>query len=220
MNRTTYIEQYLEGSLSDVEKANFEAKLKTEPELATDYELHLAAYELVTSNGALQIKEILKRHETGKYNYSNARLVKIILSVAAVVLMLTALFFLIPSKNSTAEDSLFATYFTPYRDPVVARGEGGPSGIRELATTAYRSRDFASALSFYRQLADPTPVDRFYCGLSALQTTDTEIAISMFKEVTRLESDYTQQASWYLALSYLKAKKRDEAEKGPPRHCK
>jgi len=211
MDNTTYIESYLEGNMSADEKLQFEALLKADPVLAAEFNGYSAAYALVKCNGALQAKEILQRHEVAKYGNNNTRLLKIIISSAAAIVLVTTLFYFLQSKGEGLQDDLFTTYYTHYRDPISVRSDAVMSDMRDKANRAFSTKDFIAAESYYSQVSDPTPADKLYHGLSALQNSNMHMAITLLEEVSHSQSDYTQQATWYLALAYLKAGKKGES---------
>ncbi len=81
------------------------------------------------------------------------------------------------------------------------------------AMQAYEKKDFElSAAKFEAVLeSDPSnPSALFFAALSNLETGAMDEAIALFKKVKKLGQRYSEEASWYLILSYLK--KGDEKQ--------
>ena len=72
-------------------------------------------------------------------------------------------------------------------------------------------RNFEDAVASFSSFQDLTDVDRFYYGLSLLASGNLKSAMSNFALVAQGNSDYVQQATWYLGLAHLKQGTSDEA---------
>jgi tetratricopeptide (TPR) repeat protein len=213
VDQTAYFEAYLEGDMTSEEKVLFETRLKEEPLFAEAYEVHLASYKLIKANGAFQLKSLLRQYEKSKYGERRVGFIKKLLAAAVILGMVAILFILLPEKKSEASENLFAAYFTPYRDPVNVRSGADSTSVRYLANESFSAKDFPMAISYYERLPDPTIADTFYYGLSALQVQNADLAISLLTWVSLGQSDYRQQAAWYLSLAFLQDGRKEEAMK-------
>lgn len=140
-------------------------------------------------------------NSTQQHKKENVRLLnRVLRSVAAVLLIggLIALYFFLSPKQST--DQLFAAnYNTPQWSETVR-------GIENSATikTAYETGQFKEAM----QLMEPTlddPAMQLYTGICQLELNQTEAAIKTFSQLKTNET-FNDQATWYLAMCYLKSK--------------
>jgi len=101
------IESYLKGELVGEEKAAFEQKLATDPELQRKVELSKLADKLVIENRLLQVKELLKEthNNAGKSNFGR----NILLGVVGLLIVGGAALFVALNKEDKKETSVTIT---------------------------------------------------------------------------------------------------------------
>ena len=125
---------------------------------------------------------------------------------AAAAVIAVGIFILQPSPSSRELVAEFADEY--YALPVTVRGDN----LQEEIVKAYVKRDFdrVLALAADAQL-DEDPTTDMAVGLSALFEGELEQAEISLLHVTESRSRLTQQANWYLALTYIKAGKKHQA---------
>jgi hypothetical protein len=168
--------------------------------------------ELVRQNGRIEKKEMLRRHELAKSGTRIKPFMKFMAIAATLLILVVMMVYLFFPKSSPTGEQLFATYYELYRDPVMTRGELSTDSIRTIAHAAYRNRDFQEAVKWFGSIQAPHDTDQFYQGISALESGDTGLAISLLEKVSSGTSDYREQALWYLGLLFLKTEQPEKAK--------
>jgi hypothetical protein len=136
------------------------------------------------------------------------------LAAAAVILLVGAAgiwYYLNPSQTS---EQLFLAYYEPTDVPGLSRvrGEVNEANLFEQALELYRQKNYAASQQAFEKLTNEeiqTEMSGLYAGLSALAADDLAAAIDHLGAARQLENDYWEDATWYLALSYLHQGDRD-----------
>ena len=117
--------------------------------------------------------------------------------------------FYLSTRPPTAPQ-LFATYHTPYRAAPLVRGESSGTASYDQAVRLYRTERYHEAIPRLEHLltTDTTHRDKLLLllGNSHLNEEDPPSAIPYFQQAAASPDPAIQRfATWYLALSYLKA---------------
>lgn len=95
-----------------------------------------------------------------------------------------------------------------------ARGTDVDVAPLDKGIESFKTGEFELALKGFNSYLEKNPEYfqvKFYRGLTLMKLDDHAKAVEDFKEVASFESEYREQAEWYLALSLIKQRKRDEA---------
>ncbi|MEQ1747183.1 MAG: tetratricopeptide repeat protein [Saprospiraceae bacterium] len=222
----TIIEDYLDGTLTDQERQAFEADMRNNPEsarvLTTIQEARKRmqahwADELADAALAETLHQIGSAHfqsgtVSGQSGGGGGRVFRISPSwwAAAATLATTvvaAWLFLRPPSN----ERLYAQYGTLLEADFVVRGAAEQPNLA-AAETAFNSRNFAEALRRLNMHLAQKPDDeqaRLFAGLSQLELRQYDQAISLFQQVSNSKNIWADEATWYLALAYLRKDQHD-----------
>ncbi|MEL6560339.1 MAG: tetratricopeptide repeat protein [Bacteroidota bacterium] len=129
---------------------------------------------------------------------------RVLLRIAATVtLLLIATLFLwqaSPSKN----ERVFAAYFKQYPIPANLRGENVETNLNE-GFMAYETQNFSKALPIFNNSDDNSVSIKMYIGNCYLGIDRPEKAAEVFSSLD------SEEAQWYLALTYVKMNQINEA---------
>ncbi len=136
-------------------------------------------------------------------------------AVAASVITLVALggWFLL---NRPENEKLFANYYKPDPGLPVVMGENNKTNYTLYdGMIDYKEGNYHKAIEKWKSIGDQqayTDTLNYYIGMANIAAGKMEPAIQYLNEVHKTENSvYTQKASWYLALTYLKLGKIDLA---------
>ncbi len=146
--------------------------------------------------------------QKSRFNYVAAAIVLLLLAIAAIVYW-----------QHTRYDRLYVAFFTaPDADAsILLRGElGSPAADPEYlaAMKWYKTGDYAAATPHFDNYLARHPDDfqtRLYAGITVLNSGYPEKAVEELTTVSINDPTLFDEASWYLALAFLKQKNPDEA---------
>lgn len=215
------IDQFLQNELQGQALDEFTKKIKSDPNFAEEVELQRVVTEGIEYQGNKELRHRLKgihekvkdskveKNKTGKI-----RILRRLGAVAAIAILLIVAFNI--WNSSPTSDDLFSDFYQPYEVQLTSRDDVAES-LRTKAEVAYRSRDFKSAIMHLENLKKEGKYDsRFLLGLgnAYLNINGYLNAEENFNEILINKDDlYSDQAKWYLALTYLKAGKYEESKK-------
>lgn len=221
------IDDYLGGRLNQEEKQAFEQRLSTETALAEQVALHRKITAGLQSTGRINMLAFLKEEdakmpayeqetekEEGKtITFRPASRQMYYWAAAAVLLLIVPVLLLL--RNDVSGEKLADTYFSPYKNQWVA--PDSDSSLSAQAMEHYENQNYALALPILEKMLGTDTAEaevQFYKGNSHLALKHTKDAIECFRKVLDMPSNkYTQEAEWYLALSYVQADNEKEAKK-------
>lgn len=188
--RQEEIERYLKGTMTEEEQFTFEQRLKTDQQLNAEVLLQARTIRSIRKVGAERdeaILGVLKQISTINLEKviarkSATRLVPRFLKFASAI---AAIVVLVISLNTFSDyrraDKLYAEYYTPFAKDNIWRG-----GIEEPS---------------------------FNVAMSLWETGRANEAFAALEKILAQgdESNYYQDAGWYLALFYLKKHQLDKA---------
>ncbi|RMG81662.1 MAG: hypothetical protein D6714_12615 [Bacteroidetes bacterium] len=145
-------------------------------------------------------------------------------AIAASIILLTAIgaFFLFKGNPDLSNDQLFAQNFEVVEmDIPQFRGDSALNlnpdinPVLQTAINAYREEDFIQSLdAFNEYLLKVNPNNdfaRFHAGICALKTHQPDVAIANFSRLISVKNDYSEQATWFLALAHIQKNNRQNA---------
>lgn len=226
-NDKLLIEKYMLNQLTKDEQQLFQQKLKTEHTFAEAFKLQLDIQQTMKHIEIEEIREYLDelyaKSETNpasteekassekntKIEQHNIRRLSPFLKYAAAVLLLLGaglLYFFNDLTPKTTNQLIAEHYSTPDLSSTV-RGEA--TNTTE-AITAYNNRDFENVLSLTTQ---PTTNPQLLLAraISLLETDQPKQAIQTLNNL-QTNTQIDDQATWYLAICYLKIKDKENAK--------
>ena len=222
------LNRYLENKMEEEEKHLLEADLAADVSLAKDLEESRVAHQVVRAAGRNEMFGKLDAFET-EWQASNKQatrqkkpvhLVRWLTAAAAVAILVIGVWWTLHPGNQSPDD-LFAENFSTFRTPPILRGENDQITF-STAIEAYTQGKFAQSAQLFAKLkADPIvgKVAGFYQGISllAMDPPDPAAALITFEAALEADTDFTEAAAWYKALSLLKLNRvveaREELEK-------
>lgn len=209
---TARIEKYLDGQMSDEERADFEKNISEDPVLKEELQLHREMRLFVAKReGRLRLEQQLQQigaeyfpqhSQTGKAPGKRTPLLRrywAIMAVAASFALLITAYFLF----RTPLYDQFATH------PPLALVEksANQEQLQYEAETAFNSQNYAQAEALLEQLLQNRPDDdliRIYLGIAKMEMGKIQEARELFTQVASKDPSIQDFAQWNLILSYLK----------------
>lgn len=113
-------------------------------------------------------------------------------------------------------DNLYAERASVYQVAASRSSETPTDSPEEQLEQFYRAQRFPEATAAYEQIETPSITAMFLAGNAYLKQDKTDQAIDAFREIVRINGSqginrFEEDAQYYLALSYLKADRPDEA---------
>ena len=212
-----YIEEYLNHQLSKEEREQFDEKLKSDKDFASEVEEHAM---LFNSFDEMQARELLLRFGNIEQELEGGKEKQfgfpVYLKWAAAVTVLAVLSLVVYLNTNKSNDDLFIAYYKPY--PNVESPVSRSEAVGDAVWRLYENGDYNAAYQQFEQaliIDNQDLASQFYLGICALELNRPTIAEDAFATVTSgNEGAYFEQAQWYLALTYLKVGKQDAAIQG------
>ena len=215
MEELRYIEfeSYLKNELTEIEKIAFEEKLQSDADFKQEFEIYKALEtslsskfkneeseqelrKTLTNLGTQFIKEEVSTKKKSKvislFNYKK-------LMVAASIALLIGFFIF---KNGNPVYSDFANHTNL---EFTVRGDNNQTITN--AETAFNAKNYKTAFAQLTVLEAQFPNDieiQLYKGICLLEMDKFSQAETIFETISRGNSAFLTNATWYKALSYLK----------------
>jgi tetratricopeptide (TPR) repeat protein len=226
------IERYLEGELHGEELEEFESRIISDPEFASEVKLHRDLEDFLRKKSDYIKKReqlekiyqevIVQKRKTTEASDKPAKshYIKLYYKIAAVIVLLigvaTLLFFILrPTKN----EKLYAQYFKPLEGGYITRSievNPKPEDKYHMALDQYNDGHYEKSWKMFKELCnvDSIKMDALlYGGISAMEINNYKDAISSFKYILKANKRfYDDEANWYIALCYLKIPDIDKAK--------
>lgn len=207
---------YEQGRLSPEDRAAFEARLDTEPDLAqslSDYRTARTAIELA---GDQVLREQLKQRY--RQTQKPPRRIGRWLAAATILIVIASFSLWNIFRTSPTTTSLFADYQdTPAFTQQVRSGVAQTDRFQKAAQ-AYQSGNYTAAADSLQALVRALPSSSsqtafyaYHTGIAFFQQAKWEVAVSYFQQVTD-NSPLRGRANWYSALAYLAQEQPDVAQ--------
>lgn len=226
---TEIIGQYLNGELKGAELEAFEEKLKTDTQLQKELKLEQDLDKIILDEDifdfrkeVVEVRQEMKNEEPFENNEQNKTLEiklgdrnqssnKWYLIAASVIIMVgLAGYFYYLQYQTVSNERLFAQYYSAYPSDLAERSDDiSSSDPFILGLIEYEEGNFIDASRFL-SLAVENDYQNFsaylYLGISFLEMDSLSKAINGFNLIINDHNNlFTDQAKWYLALTYIKA---------------
>ena len=223
---TEIIDKYLNGELEEKELFEFNKRLKTDKQLQRELKLEEELNPAIGDEDVIDFrKEIIEvrksmlNENSFKEDLSNRpKTIPIfsknkqwyLIAASVIVLLGISIYFFFVSNSNLTNDQLYAQYYAPYPASISIRSDD--TSINNSVTLGfieYEKSNFGEAVIYFNSAkkADSTNIPvRFYLGIACMETGLLSEAESNFKIVIENKFNlFTEQAKWYLALTYLKS---------------
>lgn len=227
METTKLIEEYLNGTLNESERKQFEKRITCDVEFNQLYELHKEVNESIRDKKFHQFHSLIQQAENSYFNSGHESMPvhpqnstyrkKSMLRYAAVFLVLlgTAALLKLTLFSGAKSDRLFDRYYAAYNADMVMRSTQSEVTTLENAILEYSRRDYATALQKLNKLILENQENQlawFYKGLTCLALDQPSEAIRSFRVIDpNWNHPLMEHRNWYLALALLHNNNRDEA---------
>jgi len=206
-NILSIFEDYLFGKQTQEEKAAFEERLKSDDSLKSEFDEFLSIVEGIH----IQEKDRLKKRFAEIRNIQddkakNLRRLRIIASVAAVVIVLLVPTFII-YQNLSRPTRLYNKYYIEDSGIPVFMGINTNEDFAS-AMTEYKDRNYELAYSKFDKVSHNNENDtlQFYMGLCLLNLNKNAEALESFGSINKINSPYYYAAKYYMALTLIRFK--------------
>lgn len=204
------IDAYLMDKMSPQERSQFEAELEARPELR---KLLAEQQDIHDAIGYREVGKTLRKLGTqpAPLRTSRTRVITWI-ALAASVLIVVAMIFLLPARQPE-HIRLYSEYYTPDPGLPTLMGEAERDYVFMQGMVAFKSGDFADALSQWQSLSageryrDTLP---FYTGLAHMGLDEFDAA-RQHLERTSPDGAFAEKRQWYLALILIHEEELDAA---------
>jgi len=223
-------DQYFSGSLSDSETENFNSRLQSDTKFEHAFKEYSYLRDGINYSTMKTLKEELQELEATLPDVElepDTRLVLEQISkssptylwrAAAVIIVVavSAGVLIFQQLSPVSSQDLFSQHFEPYPNEYVSaqRGEDVAANPLVPAFQAYDAQNYQSAISGFQSLLarEEQPLVLFYLGSAQLQEGLGADAIESFTRFLEISDELQVEAQWYLALSYMKESRVEEAK--------
>src|SRR5690606_26128270 len=199
------------------ERQEFEKRLQTDSEFKTQVEaVRMLMLGIETQSLKEQLEEYHKEIPEKTPNNTSSKIMSLqFLKYAAAVIILVVIgsFWLF---GASTNKKLYTQYFTP--DPGLPTAMGNTEYYDFYdAMVNYKRGDYKMAISKWEKIHQNKPENdtiNYFLGVAHLADNNIEKSIPFLKKTTdKTESNFNNDAHFYLGLAYLKINNRDLAIK-------
>ncbi len=223
-NDIALIESYLQGELDAEKNKEVEQRLTNEPDFKRLFE---DTQLMIQGLSKLRHKHVLNRIDRLETGLSNplepkkeAKVVywtvqKVAAAFIGLAVVAITSWYVMRGDGSVNGMALYEDYHKPYPNVVVptTRGEEDLT----LLTRTFRAYDqelYDSAVVLFEELLleDGREFVRLYGGLTYMEADQPDRASFLLTTIISEKGEYEIQATWYLALNYIKTEEYDNAK--------
>lgn len=233
MDAKELLDKYVNRELNAQERAQVKSLIKEDPEFKKEFvrETAMAATMRAREKAKLKqelrgfLKDIKPDDSSTTQEAPKAKVVqlgtrRIVMAIAASLTLLLVSYFAFMNQ-ATDYSQIYADNYRVYRAGINPTRDTNET--LHPAAQAYVEGDFQQAIAGFNQLVDisdtelePTGLTadalQLYLGNAYLNTKQYEQAVKAFQHLLTMENTaLTQDARWYLALTYLKMEKKEDA---------
>jgi tetratricopeptide (TPR) repeat protein len=218
---TEWIDSYVEGDMDETSRKKFEAELASNRDLSLEYQLEMDIANALKDDEIVDFRSKCIEAQN-EVNLSERKLVRIVHLTrkywyAAAAVLLVALIVggtLLVNPGNYTSDKLFKMYYKSGETLGISR-----SGNVDMAEALryFSKSDYQTAAGLFDKILVNDPNNfavRYYSGISNIELKNYSQAILMFESIIKDGNNlYTENADWYLGLSYLASGQVTQAEK-------
>lgn len=199
------IEKYLRDELGKAERENFQKQLTIDKELATAFEVEQSIFNAVQVSAETNFRNRLEQIEVPATSTIRSINWRPWAMAASILLLIGLSWYGYQLNQTTSPSELYAANYVPPTFSVTRNNTNIAPSVTSAAE-AYQQKEFEAAI---QQLV-PYLQNNYdaklglVLGASYLETAQWEAAINAF-ETVRTQSELKDDATWYLAMTYLKS---------------
>ncbi|AXG70646.1 type III secretion low calcium response chaperone LcrH/SycD [Kordia sp. SMS9] len=221
MEHEELIQKYIQDSLSEAEKTQFEALLQDDLTFAKKVAEHENIHKAIKAAEKQQLKSHLQQLETTQSEQKPLRTPfqkNTRLAIAVVLLLFFGLMGNYIIQQANVNENLYATYFEPYPNALqpVTRGQND-SDLLSIATQAYEAKNYEKAIETFDLIQagfdNPSTEISFYKAMSLLNLGNEQESLDILREIKHRKTRFTPQIYWYGALIHVKFEENEKALK-------
>jgi len=202
------IQAYFNNQLSQKERLAFEKFLDENRDLKKQFEEYKAIQSAFKINEAEDLKKHLIDYENKKSKKSDTNQKLIYYAIAASILILIGIGFVI----NLSQDNLYKQYFEIYPNvyqPIVRSN----AQVNNKAFLFYENGDYKSAQVAFEEMLkkEGNPNLRFYYALSYLNNGNAQKASLEFGKLKDVSFEFQAEVLWYYALAQIKVENYTQA---------
>jgi hypothetical protein len=182
---TAFIEQYLDGELSDAEKKDFELQLKENSEFAKEFLIQNEIRNAIADKDMFEFSEKLKKIRKNYHKQKSQKKKRVLLYYAAasfIGLMILSCYFMF--FNSYSNNELYNKYYKHVDSGIYLRGiETIPGNDFNKALKEYEIGKYKEAISHFGKISDTSQyhiATEFFTALSFMEIQRFDDAINHF----------------------------------------
>lgn len=202
------IEKSIDGSLTSVEREEFEEKVATSEVFKENLKFQRSLLSSLEANRKAKLKQELTEMlgEVGSNKKQTSTLLKRWHMIAASVLLLLGSIWIFRISESNNEP-LYVKYYDPYQNILTSRSSG-----REFEwSQAYSQANYEGVIKVLGKEENKSDTANFYLAISYMSTKNYADAAKCFSEVSE-HSIFYQPKTWYLGLSHIALGNNQEAK--------
>lgn len=130
-----------------------------------------------------------------------------VIAIAASLVIILALYFLLVFQVKPEGDKLFKRYFEPYPDVISMKGEVSPKDeLFKSGMYYYGLKKYDTAIIIFNSILKEDSTNEtvnFYTGIAYLGLGKSKEATGIFLDMDKNEGIFNQQVKWYFSLSLI-----------------
>ena len=220
MEKELLLQSYFSNSLTKEQRILFDQLLEEDASFLEQFNFEKNLKRVIAENQKQELKTKITQFETEISSKSvpvkifSAKKFQKWYVAASIVLLIGIGSMAYYGFSGPNYDNLYDNNFQTYPNTVfeIARGESIESLERE-AFTAYELKDYKTAIEKFDKISESDDREYldFYMGISYLNLNQLDRAETFLSKTIAENADFTAEAHWYLAMTYLKMKEKRKA---------
>jgi tetratricopeptide (TPR) repeat protein len=220
MHKTILIENYISGTLSEVQQKELENLMITDNSFIEEIKLYREVDQAILDDDLHKYRQKVKdlcsdpKSKTSGYFRIKKNLIKLSVAASIIFLIGISLWQIIVRQSP---DKIYTSFYRPYEADFSIRSSEIITDKIQLSYMLYQKGDYETCFNIldnYLARNYDNFTARFFYGMSALELGKTKLAIEQLSEVeSNVSTPYSIHARWYLSMVYLKTDNLDLAKK-------
>jgi tetratricopeptide (TPR) repeat protein len=210
------IEAYINGLLSPLEAEMLEQKMAANEDLAREVENTRLSIAIVKTYGVREKIKAIHAEEVSRAKKKNNTTISFYAYRIAASLAFFFIGFGIIKFLTTNEDNVYQQSYFPYTTEQTRSENKSGESLTERILGAYNAKDYDKVISLYENSNVQSPRATFLAASAYMEIEKFDLAVRGFEKVLQLNGErqlklFQEDTEYYLALSYLKTNRPDDA---------